>query len=71
MKSFTGVGYDNFLSKGPRKVNVRLRVNMTMLGYVDDSLSSFFGTLLILRYPLRSYLSNPHRTHPQTDFQVF
>lgn len=60
----TGVGYDNFLSEGPRKVNVRLRVNMAMLGYVDDSLSSFFGTLLILRYPLQSYLSNPRKTHP-------
>ena len=52
MELFTGVGYDNFLSEGPRKVNVMLRVSMAMLGYVDDGLSSFFGTLLILGYPL-------------------
>ena len=64
MELFTEVGYDNFRPKGPRKVNVRLRVNMAMLGYVDDGLSSFFRTLLILRYPLQSYLSNPRKTHP-------
>ena len=64
MELFTGVEYDNFRSEGARKINVRLRVNMAMLGYVDDDLSSFFRTLLILRYPFQSYPSNPRKTHP-------
>ena len=65
-----------FVLRAHKRVNVGLRVNMAMLGYVDDGLSSLFGTLLILRYPLHSYLSNPRKTHPfvataWTDFQVF
>jgi len=58
MESFTGVGYDIFVLRAHERPMLGCEL-MAMLGYVDDGLSSFFGTLLILRYPLQSYLSNP------------
>jgi hypothetical protein len=59
MELFTEVGYDNFRSEGARKINVRLRVNMAMLGYVDDDFEFIFQDSFDSQIPISELSVKP------------